>query len=119
MSTELVQLRSFYTAPGFLLLARRDGAPVGCVGVRVLSPDTGELHRLFVQPQSRGAGLGLRLLTEATGRSQSIGWSRLVLNTLPTMTAARSLYDANGYAPIEPYVGVPVGGVQYLARDLR
>lgn len=118
MSTELVQLLSFYAAPGFLLLARRDRTPVGCVGVRALSPSTGEIRRLFVRPEYRTARFGRRLLDEATQRAQGNGFRRLVLNTLPTMTAARSLYDAHGYAPIEPYVAEPVAGVQYLARHL-
>jgi GNAT superfamily N-acetyltransferase len=118
MSTELVQLRSFYVAPGFLLLARRDAAPIGCVGVRALSPSTGEVRRLFVRAKSRATGLGRRLLDDATVRARANGFDRLVLNTLPTMSAARSLYDADGYAPTEPYVAEPVEGVQYLARDL-
>lgn len=118
MSTELVQLRSVYAEPGFLLLARRDGQPVGCVGVRAITPATGEIRRLFMHPDHRGGGLGSRLLAEATERSRAGGIERLVLNTLPTMTSARKLYDADGYAPIEPYVDEPVDGVQYLARRI-
>jgi len=118
MSSELVQLRSFYTTPGFLLLARPEDVPVGCVGVRALTGSTGELRRLFVTPRSRGTGLGRRLLAEATEQAAHNGFDRLVLNTLPTMTAARALYGADGYVPIEPYVAEPVSGVQYLGRDL-
>ncbi|MDN5896100.1 MAG: GNAT family N-acetyltransferase [Nocardioides sp.] len=118
MSTELVELRKFYAPPGFLLLARHDGAPAGCVGVRALTPSTGELRRLFVRPEHRTAGWGRQLLSQANGRARANRFKRLVLNTLPTMTAARSLYDADGYEPTDPYVADPVEGVEYLAVDL-
>lgn len=118
MSTELVQLRTYYRSPGFLVLARQGKTPVGCVAVRALSSSTGEVRRLFVRPEYRTAGLGRRLLDDATDRARATGFSRLVLTTLPTMTAARSLYDSDGYVAAEPYVAEPVDGVQYLARDL-
>lgn len=118
MTTELVQLRSYYAPPGVLLLARDQTEPAGCVGVKALTPSTGELRRLFVRPEHRTAGLGQRLLHDATERARANGFTRLVLNTLPTMIAARRLYDADGYTPIEPYVAEPVDGVQYLGRTL-
>lgn len=119
MSTELGQLRTFYAAPGFLLLARRHGEPAGCVGVRSIDAATGEIRRLFVHPGQRGGGLGRHLLTEAHVRARAGGFNRLVLNTLPTMTSARKLYDADGYAPIEPYTDNPVDGVQYFGLTLN
>lgn len=118
MTTELVQLRSSYAQPGFLLLARADQEPAACVGVRALTPSTGELRRLFVRPEHRTRGLGRSLLDQATQRARDNGFQRLVLTTLPTMTAARRLYDLDGYTPIGPYVPKPVDGVQYLSRDL-
>ena len=86
--------------------------------MRALAPSTGEIRRLFVPPDYRAAGLGRRLLQNATERAEANGFSRLILNTLPSMTAARSLYDADGYVSIEPYVTEPVDGVQFLARTL-
>ncbi|MDN5794714.1 MAG: GNAT family N-acetyltransferase [Intrasporangium sp.] len=123
MDTELVELRSYYASPGFILLAHDDLAggdarPGGCVGVRALAPAVCELRRLFVRPAARGRGLGRRLLENATEQARLNGVSRLVLTTLPTMTEAGSLYAADGYDPIEPYVSKPVEGVQYLGRNL-
>lgn len=119
MSTELGQLRSFYAAPGFLLIATSHGEPAGCVGVRALGAGTGEIRRLFVPSEQRGRGLGRRLLSQAHARAQDGGFTRIVLNTLPTMTSARKLYDADGYTPIEPYTDDPVDGVQYLGLTLN
>lgn len=118
MSTELVELRSFYREPGFLLLAHESGEPAGCVGVRTLTSSSGEVRRLFVRPEFRGLGLGRRLLQNATDHARQQGFTRLMLNTLPTMVEAQALYDAAGYQPIEPYVAEPVEGVQYLGRTL-
>ncbi len=118
MSTELVELRTFYSSPGFLMLARVDGEPAGCVGVRALTDSRGELRRLFVHPDHRGRGLGRRLLHNATEEAGRNGVNRLVLNTLPTMTQARLLYEEDGYVPIPAYVAEPLEGVQYLGRVL-
>ena len=118
MTTELVQLRSFYAAPGFLLLAREDRETVGCVGLRALDASRGEVRRLFVRPEHRGAGLGRLLLDRTSELARAHGTRQLVLNTLSTMTAARALYDADGFEPIDPYTADPVEGVQFLGRDL-
>ncbi|MDN5765448.1 MAG: GNAT family N-acetyltransferase [Humibacillus sp.] len=93
MTTELVELRTYYSAPGLLLLARDDGQPAGCVGVRALVAPIGEVRRLFVRPEYRGQGFGRRLLEAATEQARRNGLCRLVLTTLPTMTEARMLYE--------------------------
>lgn len=118
MSAELVELPSFYAPPGFLLLARLDGDPLGCVGLRGLDATTGEIRRLFVRPPHRSRGLGRDLLGEATRLAAANNFTKLVLTTLPSMTAARSLYDDESYLPIAPYVRDPVEGVQFLGRQV-
>ena len=118
MSAELVELPSFYASPGFLLLARQDGEPVGCVAVRSLSPSTGELRRLYVRPGQRSVGLGRRVLRTAIDVAVSHGFERLVLTTLSSMEAARSMYDSEGFRLIQPYVDDPLAGLYFLGRDL-
>jgi len=118
MNAELVELRSFYAFPGFMLLARQEGEPVGCVAVRSLSPSTGELRRLYVQPGHRSDGLGRSLLRTASSLAAERGMGRLVLTTLSSMEAARSLYDSEGFKQIQPYVDDPLDGLQFLGRDL-
>jgi ribosomal protein S18 acetylase RimI-like enzyme len=115
----MVQLRSFYEAPGFLLLAR-DGAggPAGCVGLRVLSHGVGEVRRLFVRPGSRTAGLGRALTATLIDRAGSLRLRRLVLNTLPTMVQAIGLYRSLGFAPCAPYVDDPTDGVLFFELAL-
>ncbi|WSS23935.1 GNAT family N-acetyltransferase [Streptomyces sp. NBC_01190] len=89
---------------GEFLVARRDGAPVGCAGLRVLDTATVELTRLYVGPEVRGQGLAARLLDEAERiAAADFGADRIRLDTRKDLVEARALYARHGYAEIEPY----------------
>ncbi len=123
MADELVQLVDVYGSPGFLLLAVDDsGQRLGCVGLKNLGAingqATGEIRRLFVRESGRTAGLGRSLLLDLITRSKGAGFDRLVLNTLPTMVAARGLYAELGFASCDPYVESPIEETLYLALDI-
>ncbi|MFK0192252.1 GNAT family N-acetyltransferase [Kitasatospora sp. NPDC090308] len=107
------------TAPrgGVFLLARLDGRPAGCAGVRTLAadpadpgaptvsgaPGSAELKRLYVRPSARGHGLGRALLAAAEDAARALGRTRLRLDTMAEFAEARALYTAAGYADIPPY----------------
>ena len=116
---EMTSLSRIYGPPhGCLLLARTNGEPVGCVAVRRHGVAVCEMKRLYVKPQHRRAGLGRRLAESATGRARQLGYLRMVLDTLPSMTEAQSLYVSLGFREIEGYYQNPLNGVRYLAREL-
>ena len=117
MKTELVQLRTFYAAPGFALLAY-DNEPLGCVAFRSLGNNDGEIRRLFVSPNQRTGGLGRRLVTRLIEQARVDGFQRLFLNTLPTMTYAIALYESIGFTPTDSYAGDPTEGILYFALVL-
>ena len=118
-SEEIANLPKSYGPPhGCLLLARINGEKVGCVAVRRQGAAVCEMKRLYVKPQYRGAGLGRRLAESAIGHAQHLGYIRMVLDTLPSMTEARSLYRSFGFEEVEAYYRNPLGGVRYLAREL-
>lgn len=119
-AAEVAGLPGAYAAPlGTLLLARLDGAVVGCVAVRPLQPpQVAELKRLYVRDAGRGHGLGLALSEAAIAFARSAGYASLRLDTLPDMQAARRLYAGLGFREIAPYRHNPVAGTSYLELDL-
>lgn len=119
MSTELVELRTFYGSPHRLYLAfNSDGDAVGVVGVRLLTPTTGEVRRLYVDSASRTGGLGRRLVERLIADAIEAELEKLVLATLPTMVHARALYLSLGFKETAPYVEDPTEDVEYYELDL-
>ena len=116
---ELASLKEIYGPPrGCLLLARRNGECVGCVAVRIRGATVCEMKRLYVRTQYRGMGYGRLLAESAIGRARQLGYSRMVLDTLPSMAEAQLLYESLGFREVEAYYQNPLSGVRYLALDL-
>lgn len=117
--TELRTLPGDYAPPrGRLLLALEDGAPAGCVAMRPLTNDTCEMKRLYVRPEYRAAGLGRQLAERVIAEARSIGYQRMYLDTLPTMSGAQRLYEHLGFKEIPPYRYNPIACTRFLGLDL-
>lgn len=113
---ELAALPGYYDV---LLVARDDaGALVGSVAVRRLPDGSGELKRLYVRPAARGTGLGRRLAEAVVERARERGYSLLRLDTLPSMEAARSIYESLGFVPAARYSDNPIPGVLFFELRL-
>lgn len=118
-SDEISSLPKMYGPPhGCLLLARVGKEAVGCIAVRRQRGTTCEMKRLYVKPTYRGAGVGRRLAELAIRNAQQLGYARMVLDTLPSMTEAQPLYESLGFQEVADYYQNPRDGVRYLARDL-
>lgn len=118
---EIASLATMYGPPrGALYLATLDQAPAGCVGVRAFAPEPGccEMKRLYVAPAARGHGLGRRLAVQSMTAARGLGYTRMRLDTLPTMQEAQGLYVALGFRDIPPYRHSPVPGTRFLEADL-
>jgi len=89
----------------------------GCVALRMLDARTAEMKRLYVRSAHRGRGLGRALAGTAIGAARDAGCSRIVLDTLPKMREAQSLYRALNFVPIPPYLDKPTPGA--LCFELR
>ena len=118
-SEEIANLPGFYGPPGgCLLLARINGELAGCVAVRGFGDGDCEMKRLYVRPQYRREGVGRRLVETAIRRARELGYARMLLDTLPAMTEAQSLYRSLGFVDVDGYYVNPVHGVRYLALEL-
>ena len=71
-----------------------------------------------VHPDHRRRGIARRLVLECIELARAQGKRRLTLETQPTMSAARALYDSLGFRPIAPYRYNPVEGTLFLEKDL-
>lgn len=94
---------------GLVLIARKDGEPVGCGAVKLLERDLAEIKRMWVAESVRGAGLGGRMLdaleTKAAEASKSV--ARLETNRM--LTAAVALYRSHGYREVPAFNDEPFG----------
>jgi putative acetyltransferase len=71
-----------------------------------------------VRSAGRGAGLG-RLLTQALIKEARLaGYSRVLLDTLSSMTEAQTLYRSMGFVEIAAYCHNPIAGTRYMGLNL-
>jgi DNA-binding MarR family transcriptional regulator/GNAT superfamily N-acetyltransferase len=93
---------------GVLLIARLRGRPVGCGALKLHPGEPTELKRMWVDPTTRGLGLGRRLLRELEQHAANAGATTIRLETNASLTEAIALYRSAGYDEVpafndEPY----------------
>ncbi|MEV5716270.1 GNAT family N-acetyltransferase [Amycolatopsis mediterranei] len=107
------------TVAVFLLARDAAGTAVGCGGLRLLGPGSGEIKRMYVEPAARGTGVAAALLRALEDHARRLGIPRLLLETGAWQPDAIRFYQREGYEPIEaygPYRGEPLS--RCFARDL-
>ena len=116
---ELASLPGFYAPPqGRLFLASSGDEPAGCVALRATGGTVCEMKRLFVKPAHRGQGLGRRLAEKAITEARSVGYSTMVLDTLPFMHDAIELYEALGFRRRSAYYDTPLPDTVFMELRL-
>jgi ribosomal protein S18 acetylase RimI-like enzyme len=115
---ELEQPERSYAHPGELIVACVGDDVVGCVGLRPMAamPGVVEVKRLYVRPAYRRSGIARALMTSAHERAALAGFTRVVLDVMPSRTEAIAFYRRLGYTDTAPYTDWPM---VYLARPLR
>ena len=96
-------LRNFDSKRERCWIAEKDGDNAGCVFL-VKHPErknVAKLRCLLVEPTARGLGIGNRLVSECTRFARQAGYTKITLWTNDVLTAARHLYEKEGYALVK------------------
>lgn len=96
---------------GVFVVATSDGVAVACGGVQGLGGGVGEIKRMWVASDWRGAGLGTRMLRHLEGACRRLGHHTVRLDTNATLTEAIAMYERAGYHRIERYNDNPYAEV--------
>lgn len=91
-------------APNVLFAVARDaaGAALGC-GAVVVTPEYGEIKRMYVRPHYRGQGLARRLIGALEAKAMEGGCRSFMLETGPAQPEALMLYERLGYRYRGPF----------------
>jgi N-acetylglutamate synthase-like GNAT family acetyltransferase len=101
---------------GAFLVARVEGAVIGCGGLQRHARTVGEVKRMWVDPAWRGCGLGVRLLAALEDAARQLGYREVYLDTNGTLTEAIAMYGRAGYRSIERYNDNPYAQAWFAKR---
>lgn len=116
---EVKHLESKYGMPdGRLYLVYCDGKLAGCIGLRKIDNENCEMKRLYIRPEFRGKKLGNVLIEKIIEDAREIGYSYMLLDTLPFLQSAIHLYKKYGFHEIESYNNSPMDTSIYMKLNL-
>ena len=116
---ELEDLEMKYGLPdGRLYLAYYQKKLAGCIGLRRLDYKNCEMKRLYVRPEFRGKGIGDQLVQRVIEDAKVIGYSCMLLDTLPFLEGALHMYRKCGFYEIESYNDSPIDSSIFMRLDL-
>ena len=119
LSNELNSLLITYGPPkGYFCLAYINEIAVGCVGIKPLTDQIGELKRLYVRPAYRGYHVASQLINTVLDHAKHIGYDRLYLDTLSSLHEAIALYEKVGFERMPAYYDNPLLNVYYYQIKL-
>jgi GNAT superfamily N-acetyltransferase len=117
---ELLALHEMYRAPsGGIILALDAHQYVGCVAIRKINAQQGELKRMYVKPTHRNKGIGKQLLEAATQLAKDCGYQYLKLDTLNYMHDAIAIYKNAGFYEVKAYYYNPEPTAVYFEKQLK
>jgi len=113
---DIQQISKFQPPYGQLILAIYQGKICGLGSLKSISPEIGEIKRMFVDPTIRRIGAGRAILEALLVEAKKIGYKKVRLDSPKFMEAAHSLYRSFGFSDIEAYpeMEIPAEFKDYL-----
>ncbi len=116
---EVEHLENKYGLPwGRLYVAYYENQVAGCIALRKLNDKECEMKRLYVIPEFRNKGIAKTLVEKIVSDAKEIGYSNMLLDTLPFLQTAIKMYKKMGFYEIECYNNSPMEDSIYLKLDL-
>ena len=116
---ELKHLEKKYGLPyGRLYLVYYNNEVAGCIGLKKIDEKNCEMKRLYVRPKFRGKQIGEQLIEKIIRYAKEIGYSSMLLDTLPFLKSAIRLYKKYGFYEISSYNNSPMKTSIYMKLDL-
>ncbi|MEM8506817.1 MAG: GNAT family N-acetyltransferase [Bacteroidota bacterium] len=98
-----------YSTPRSIFFVVADGKKIiGCAGIAPLDNYDGnvcELQKMYLTKETRGLGLGKKLIVQCLAKAKGFGFDGCYLETMPYMEVAQNLYVKNGFTHIEAPMG--------------
>jgi len=88
---------------GLMLVATLRGEAVGCGALKLNDRGPADLKRMWVAPQTRGLGVGRRLLSELEDHARAAGAGAVRLETNKALVEAIALYRSSGYVEVPSF----------------
>jgi putative acetyltransferase len=86
-----------------VIVAYKDGIPVGCGAIKEYGPGITEVKRMYVPANKRNMGSASEVLKELEVWARELNYTRCVLETGKRQPDAVRLYTKNGYQVIPNY----------------
>ncbi len=103
---------------GRLYLALVEGKAAGCIAMRRFDEHSCEMKRLYVDPAYRGRGIGEALVKKLIDEAKAMGYSRMLLDTLPVLASAMRMYEKLGFKVTAPHAESPVAETVFMSLEL-
>ncbi len=102
----LFSLFETYSVPKTVyFVIEKDGKIIGGAGIGTLENEVCELQKMYFLPESRGLGLGTKLMEMCLAKATEFGYKQCYLETMPYMEAAQKLYKKVGFENISAPMG--------------
>lgn len=117
---EFNTLSETYSPPnGGLCVVYRNDKPVGVAGIKKFNETECEVKRMYVQPASRGLGIGKLLITHCIQIAKRLNYEKVKLDTAGFMKSAIKLYTDSGFIEIPAYRHNPYEEARFFELNLK